>query len=362
MKYLSFLIKPASSLCNLECSYCFYQDVSKNRETESFGIMSGETARKLIDRAFDTVCDDGVLTFAFQGGEPTLAGIPFYREFTGYVEKKRKNQIINYSLQTNGTLIDDEWAELFYRHHFLVGVSLDGYESNTNCFRKTKEGTGAYKEIMRGIEVLRKHRVEFNILAVITKKLSHHPKAFYRFLQQQDFDYVQCIPCLGELQGETEEQLGPKEYAIFYKGLYREWLEEIKSGRYRSITLFDNLWLMLHDRPPQQCGMLGFCSPQFVTEADGSVYPCDFYVTDEYNCGNIRENSLEEIMQDSGMEKFLKEKKPSYKICRDCPFAGICHGGCKRQNKAFLSENGCAHREFLEYAYPTLSRIVLGDG
>ena len=323
--------------------------------------MSGETARKLIDRAFEVVCDDGVLTFAFQGGEPTLAGVPFYKEFIAYVEEKRTKQNVNYSLQTNGTLLDDEWAELFYKNHFLVGVSLDGCESNTDYFRKTKEGAGAYGQIMHGISVLRKHKVEYNILAVITKRLSARPKEFYRFLKQQEFDYVQCIPCLGGLQGETEEQLRPKDYALFYKGLYSEWLKEIKGGRYRSITLFDNLLLMLNDRPPQQCGMLGFCSPQFVVEADGSVYPCDFYVTDEYCCGNVTKNSLKEIMVNERMEGFLKEKKPVCLVCGDCPFTGICHGGCKRQNKAFLGGQECAHREFLEFAYPTLSRIVIGD-
>ena len=358
MKFLSLLIKPASSLCNLRCRYCFYEDVSKQRSQPSYGVMEDATMEKLIDRVFEAVDEDGTVVFAFQGGEPTLAGLPYYQKFIAYVLEKKGRRKIQYALQTNGTLLTDEWGEFFRENHFLVGVSLDGYESNTNEFRIDSNGKGMYCEIMKGIELLKKHKVEFNVLAVITEKLSKHAKAFYSFLKSQKISYVQCIPCLGELQCENQYQLRPDGYARFYKTLYDLWLKDYQRGEYMSISLFDNILLMLTDRIPNQCGMLGSCSMQFVVEADGSVYPCDFYVLDEYCCGNVFENSVEEIGKSEALRHFFEKKNKTGSSCVDCPFWGICRGGCKRQQGSYLQEGRCAYREFLEYAYPTMRKIA----
>ena len=358
MKYLSFLIKPASSLCNLRCTYCFYKDVSNKREVKSYGIMKKETMEVLIDRAVDAVDEDGILNFAFQGGEPTLAGLQYFYDFVQYVEKRKTNQNVYYSLQTNGVLIDEKWAEFFKKYSFLVGVSLDGYESNHDFFRKDEKGQGVYKKIIKGIECLKKYHVQYNILTVLTNRLAKHPKAFYDFIRTQDFPFVQCIPCLGELGSLDGFQLTLDSYVNFYKKIYDLWLEDYVNGKYRSIYLFDNLLLMLCDRPPQQCGMLGFCNVQFVIESNGNVYPCDFYVLDQYYIGNIKEQSIEEMLKSKNLEDFIKEEKKSSPLCKECPFWKICRGGCKRQNVVYLTEKRCAHKELLEYIYPTLSRIA----
>ena len=131
MKHISFLIKPASSLCNMRCRYCFYADVSAHREVKSHGVMQSQTMRALIDRALG-LGEDAEVTFAFQGGEPTLAGLEFFRDFTRYVSDHRINQTIHYALQTNGYLVDKEWAEFFHENNFLVGFSLDGYRDLHN--------------------------------------------------------------------------------------------------------------------------------------------------------------------------------------------------------------------------------------
>ena len=381
MKYLSFLVKPASSLCNLKCPYCFYEDVSKRRERSCSGKMQPEMMQILIDRAVAETDMDAEVAFAFQGGEPMLAGLDYYRRFTTYVRKKKGRRTVRYAIQTNGTLIDETWAKFFAEEQFLVGVSLDGYESNTNRFRLDKEGKGMYAQIMQGIRLLEQFKVDYNILTVLTPRLAAHPEAYYHFLKDQGFSYVQCIPCLGNFRSRekapagnitkrtvrekknvvgagNEQELKPKQYAEFYKRFYRLWLDDYVRGDYRSVTLFDNLLLMLTDRPPQQCGMLGFCTAQLVVEADGSVYPCDFYVLDEYCCGNLKDHTLQEILYSSTMQKFLREAKETKKICETCPFWKICRGGCKRQNRTYLTEEWCGHREFLLYAYPTLSRIA----
>lgn len=320
--------------------------------------MENVVMKKLIDRAFEAADRETVLTFAFQGGEPLLAGLPYFRSFVAYVERKRTGQEVRYSIQTNGTLLTDEWGEFFARQKFLVGLSLDGYESNTNTFRIDQTGKGVYKRIMDGLGVLKRHQVEYNILAVITRKLSGHGKAFYSFLRQNQVSHVQCIPCLGGLEDSYEQEMKPEHYVKFYKDLYWSWLCDVKGGGGMSISLFDQLFLMLMDRPPIQCGMLGFCSPQMVVEADGSVYPCDFYVLDEYYCGNICEHSIWEIAEHENMKRFLEERSQTTKICEDCPFSCICHGGCKRQNRAYLKEDGCAHREFLSWAYPSMAELL----
>lgn len=381
MKYLSFLVKPASSMCNLKCPYCFYEDVSKRRERSCSGKMQPEIMQSLIDRAVADTDADAELVFAFQGGEPMLAGLDYYQRFTAYVREKKGSRTVRYAIQTNGTLIDETWAKFFAEEAFLVGVSLDGYESNTNRFRLNKDGKGMYAQIMQGIRLLEQFQVDYNILTVLTPRLAAHPEAYYHFLKDQGFSYVQCIPCLGELpeqrkvpagehyeeNGErkknvvgagNEQELKPKQYAEFYKRFYRLWLDDYVRGDYRSVTLFDNLLLMLTDRPPQQCGMLGFCTAQLVVEADGNVYPCDFYVLDEYCCGNLKDQTLQEILYSSTMQNFLREEKEIKKICETCPFWKICRGGCKRQNRTYLTEEWCGHQEFLMYAYPTLSRIA----
>ena len=172
MNYLSFLVKPASSLCNLKCPYCFYEDISNRRERPCSGKMKPEIMRKLIDRAIAETEEDAQITFAFQGGEPTLAGLEYYRQFTEYVREKKGARTVRYAIQTNGTQMDESWARFFREEDFLVGVSLDGYESNTNRFRVDQEGKGMYAQIMQGIRLLEQYEVAYNILTVLTPRLA----------------------------------------------------------------------------------------------------------------------------------------------------------------------------------------------
>lgn len=358
LKYLSFLIKPASARCNLRCPYCFYEDVSSRREEQYGEMMDEDRMRLIVDRAIRETEEEAQITFAFQGGEPMLAGILFYRHLVSYVKETCGKRTVSFAIQTNGTLIDREWAQFFAQEAFLVGISLDGYESNTNKFRIDQNGKGMFGKIMDGIRLLQEEGATYNILSVITHQLAAHPEAYYRFMKSQGFSHIQCIPCLGELDKETKWELGPEGYEKFFKRLFRVWAEDYMRGEYMSISLFDNLLLMFADRPPQQCGMLGFCTAQLVVESDGNVYPCDFYVLDEYCCGNLREKTLEEILTSEVMTKFLKEEKKIGKVCKTCPFWNICRGGCKRQNSCYLSENRCGHQEFLKEAAPVLSRIA----
>lgn len=359
MKRISFLIKPASSLCNMRCRYCFYADVSAHREVKSHGVMQPQTMCALIDRAL-ALDEDADITFAFQGGEPTVAGLDFFRAFTAYVEENRARQTIHYALQTNGYLLDREWAEFFHTHAFLVGISLDGYRDLHNWLRPDAAGAGTYDRVMRAIELLRDAQVDFNVLTVLTAQLAKHPQKLYKFYRQHKLDYVQLIPCLPGFDDEEGDEfsLTPEAFASFYKAFFRLWTEDFRRGHYVSVTLFDNVIPLFRGYPPQQCGMLGSCAPQFVVESNGDVYPCDFYVLDRYRCGNVATDTLEDMATCDAVKTFLAEPRRDCSQCAACPFERICHKNCKRLNVAYYREDYCGYRDFLEYAAPAMQQIA----
>lgn len=358
MRRISFLIKPISSACNLRCSYCFYFDVSSHRECSSFGKMSEDTMNALIERAFEYV-DEGEIHFAFQGGEPTLIGLSFYQKFVDKVNQMKNKHRIHYVLQTNGTLLDDKWYTFLKENQFLVGVSLDGFEDNNDYFRYTIQGKGVYDKIMNTIDNLRKYQIDFNILTVLTRQLAKQPEKLFQFYQENQFDFIQIIPCLPPFGVKNDLiSLTPEDYSFFYKRFYDLWLNEFKLGRYISISLFDNILSIYANQKPSICGMMGSCSMQMVVESNGNVYSCDFYVLDEYLCGNIHQNSIIEIGKSIFLKKFLSEDKKMSNRCSKCRFFRICRGGCKRLNITMFNEEYCGYEEFLEYSYDSMNEII----
>lgn len=360
MKRLSFLIKPASSLCNLQCKYCFYNDVSEHRMIKSNGIMKPDIMKILIDKSLEALDPDGQVTYAFQGGEPTVAGLNFFKDFVAYVQTKAKStQKIQYALQTNGYILNEEWAAFFHEHHFLIGVSLDGYKENHDFFRINGNNEGTFKQVMSAVEILKSKKVEFNILTVLSKQLAKHPEKLYKFYQKYDIDYIQLIPCLaGFDEMDAKFALTPELFSSFYKRFFDLWVSEWQNGHYRSVGLFDNLLMMLNDLPPITCGLLGQCSLQLVVESDGSVYPCDFYVLDEYKGGSIVGDELLKIMNSTKMLAFLQEPRKLTDTCSQCRFMRICHGNCKRMHGLYVRESYCGYQDFLNHALPKLQLIA----
>lgn len=358
MKHISFLIKPASSTCNMRCRYCFYADVAEHRETANHGIMDAATIQAVVDRAF-ALGPDAEVTFAFQGGEPTCAGLDFFRSFCAYVDAHRAQQTVHLAIQTNGYVIDDTWATFLAERGFLVGVSIDGYPEMHDWLRPDARGVGTMARVLDAVAALRRAGAEFNILTVLTDQLAHHPQKLYRFYKQHKFDFVQLIPCLPGLDEASDEySLEPESFASFYKTFFRMWLEDFKRGDRMSVTLFDNVIPLFAGVRPQQCGMLGACAPQFVVEGNGDVYPCDFYVLDRYRLGNIKTDSLEEMATCDALRSFLAEPRRACTQCATCPFERICHKNCKRLNTCYYREDYCGYRNFLEYAAPDMIAIA----
>ena len=368
MRHLSFLIKPASSLCNMRCRYCFYSDISAARETPSYGIMSLETADKILGNIFDSIDDRDEITFAFQGGEPLLAGLPWFRHFTETAASRKKSGALNYAVQTNGLLLDDAFCEFFHEHNFLTGLSIDAGRRFHDSNRLTASGGGTFAACLRAKALLEKHHAEYNILSVLTPDLAKEADRAWRFIINENIRFIQFIPCLGPLPGERADQkqasgntLSPALFAKFYIRLLPRWMEEFEKGNYISIKFFDDAVNYFLRGKPTACGIDGLCHNQFVIEADGSVYPCDFYAVDQYRAGSLAESPLRELFFTSELRTFLSNKPELSEICAPCRFLKTCRGGCKRMQSVMYAGPGdavCGCKLFLEKCLGPLEEVV----
>ena len=275
MPPLSILLKPASSGCNLRCAYCFYADEASARAVPNYGLMSSGVSHALIEKALAAA--EGSASFLFQGGEPTLAGLEFYRDFVSHVERTAPPGLsVQYAIQTNGTLLDEEWCRFFREKRFLAGLSLDGNRACHDRFRKDGAGKGTYDRVLRAARLLEKAGVEYNVLTVVTGYLAKHIQSVFSALCGAGFRFQQYIPCLDPLEEDRGGQgysLSPGQYEEFLKTLFDLWFRELERGRYWSVRYFDNLVWMLDGNAPEQCSMRGCCGLQYLVESDGSVYP-----------------------------------------------------------------------------------------
>lgn len=353
MKSLSIMIKPASSLCNMRCKYCFYGEVSDIREVKSFGFMTEEVMRDIL-RMIEKDMDNGDrITFVFQGGEPTLAGIGFFEKFVSLVKGWRVNANVSYALQTNGILIDEKWCAFLKNNNFLVGVSFDILPENHDELRVDAEGTGTYKRVLHSVKLLEKYEVEYNVLCTLTNSIARCPQKVWNRILQFNIKYVQFTPCLGNLKNDANGvfALTPKRFATFYTVIFKLWYDAYKREKYISIKLFDDIINLLVLKIPTACGINGFCKPQFVVEADGSVYPCDFYCLDEYKLGNIKEQGFLDLLNSQNVQKFLSRPHTQPQACDECHYGHFCGGNCKRMQTEICSDEShgyCGYRDFLD--------------
>ncbi|MBR4205979.1 MAG: SPASM domain-containing protein [Clostridia bacterium] len=366
MRPLSLLIKPASGLCNMRCRYCFYADVAEHRETASYGIMTEDCAEDMIRRAFEYA--SGPVTFAFQGGEPTLAGIGYYRAFVDAVDRLNEKKLpVSYAMQTNGYELSDELCALLRDRRFLVGVSLDGQAAVHDAARIDAAGEGTFKRVNRSIAKLREYGIEFNILAVVTNAAAKNISSIYAYLRSRGYPCVQFIKHVdgfGDADDPSVWSLTPERYTNFLKTAFGYYYDDILAERYMSVREFDNFIMLAVGRDAECCGMNGVCPANLVIEADGGAYPCDFYVLDEWRMGNIRENSVEELLCSDAAARF---RKRSFKIdekCRTCRYFALCRGGCARHREPdgpdglALNKYCESYREFFRWAEPKIAKLA----
>ena len=338
MPPINILIKPASSACNLACGYCFYKDVAAHREQAFEGMLSMELMERVIESGINYA--EYSCSFIFQGGEPTLAGLDFYRKVLEIQKKHRKPGITIYNaIQTNGTLINDEWAQFLAENHFLVGLSLDGPADIHNLNRIDPLSRSTFNSVMRAVKLFRKYQTAFNILCVLTHRNARSIEKIFRFYQKEDFRWLQFIPCLDPFDAPEQKpnySLTCDDYAFFLVKIFDLWFREYRKGNYYSIRHLDNWLAMILGEPPESCDMTGQCSIQYVIEGNGSVYPCDFYVLDQWNLGTVGPQTFQEMKNSPTAREFLSGSKAIPDECRICRWYPLCRCGCRRER----DENG----------------------
>lgn len=349
MPPINILIKPASSACNLACRYCFYRDVAQNRAQAFEGMLSLSDMETVIRSGMAYA--EHVCSFAFQGGEPMLAGLDFYRETIRLQQQYAKpGVVIHNAIQTNGMLIDEAWAQFFAAHHFLVGISLDGPAELHNAARVGPKDEGTWNQVMRGVHLLEKHRVEYNILCVLTGRNARFIEKIYRFYRRQNFRWLQFIPCLeplGQARGLAPYHLSAAAFGDCLIRLFDLWYEDLKHGEYVSIRHFDNWMSILLGERPEACNMAGQCAVQFVIEGDGGVYPCDFYVLDAWRLGTVGEISFADMQTSETAKRFIAASRAVPEACRTCRWRNLCRGGCRR-DRAVLPDGGVGRNVYCE--------------
>lgn len=359
---MTFLVKPVSGECNMRCRYCFYY--AAHTASGQVRRMSTSTLDRLISEA----CASSPLQVAFgwQGGEPTLAGLNFFREAVRLQKRyRRQGQRITNALQTNGLLLSEEWCQFLKENDFLVGLSLDGEKSQHDAERVDAGNQGTYDRVVQALRLLETHGVRYNVLAVVTPDLARRGRQTYRALRALGVKYIQFIPSVDSGFGDVPSRLllTPGAYGNFLKNAYHEWLADLKSGQRVSVQFFESVAAMAIGQPPITCQLSGTCAGQLVVEHDGSLYPCDFMVRPEWRLGNLHEAPLSELLRGEELRQFMAWAVRLPEECRSCEFLRFCHGGCPHQRNMKGRDPSrpdyfCrSYKMFFRHALPELVRL-----
>ena len=365
MSQLSILIKPASSACNMRCAYCFYRDVAESRERFSYGIMSYETTEAMLRNIF-TYATGGV-SFTFQGGEPTLAGMTYFARFHELVDRFNTKKLpVSFSMQTNGLALSEELIALLAKHRYLLGVSLDGTDKLHDELRTDVGGKPTAERIHKTLQQLDRYGVDYNILCVITRQIAEKGEDVYKYFRGRKLRYLQFIPYVPEFGKEEETypySLDNASYAGFLSAVFRLYCRDYLQNNYVSIRQFDNFVRMAAGQRPECCGMDGRCFANLVVESDGSVYPCDFYVLDKWRMGNITKDPIPELLTSPVAKAFVDGSLTVDAACRDCEYFALCRGGCRRHREKPTGEIGLnrychAYKTFFKRNLPLLMKLA----
>jgi len=354
------MAKPNGSSCNLDCSYCYYLEKARLYENRKNLQMSDEILEKYIESYIQAQPVPEVL-FTWHGGETLLRDISFYRRALMFQKKYGRGRNIDNSLQTNGTLLTDEWCKFFKDNNFLIGISIDGPEHCHDHYRRNKAGKDTFKQVMRGIELLKKHRVEFNTLSVINDYNVNYPLEIYNFFKDIGTTYMQFTPIVEKITqsrsdglsllppdsvGSDDAVLAPwtvdaKKFGEFYITIFDEWVKK-DVGKYY-IQLFDAALAGTVGAIPGVCIFGETCGHATVMEFNGDIYACDHYVFPEYQIGNIKTHTIYEMVFSQKQLRFGADKRDTLPTqCRQCEFKKLCNGECPKNRiiKTSIGESG----------------------
>ena len=340
------MAKPAGSSCNLNCRYCYY--LSKGR-----GRMDEALLEEFVRQYIEAQTQPNIL-FTWHGGEPLLLPILYYTRAMELQRKYARGRHIDNCLQTNGTLLTDEWCEFFRENHFLIGISIDGPEWMHNGYRQQ------FDETMRGVRLLQKHGVEWNVMATVNHLNADHPVEFYRFFKEIGCEYLQFTPVVERSQGcVTPESVQPDQWGRFLVSLYDEWIKE-DVGRV-FVQLFDATLANWVGVEPGVCSMSARCGLSTALQPDGTLYCCDHFVFPEYRLGNLREKTIAEMVYSEQQAKFGNDKYDALsQRCRQCRWLFACHGECPRNRFLPDRENYLCegYHQFFAHVAPTMDLMA----
>ena len=334
----------------MKCEYCFYMRPGDPYLSGERHVMDDMTLRTMISGYMKSA--GRCASFGWQGGEPLMAGIDFFKRAVRYQQSDGLSaQMASNNLQTNGTLLNDEWAKFFRQYNFFIGVSLDGPEEYHNRYRHFADGSNSFRRTIKGIESLRNNQVDFSILTVVNDVIVKKPVELYNFFIRNGFHYLQFIPCV-EIDKKTEKI---KEYSVdaghygdFLCALFDVWYNNGKPVA--SIRLFENILAIYMGVKPEICAFNDRCGSYAVIEYNGDVYPCDFFVEKQWLAGNLLETPVHVIGEAPKIQTFNRNKMQQSSGCTDCEWNFICHYGCQH----YRLDNGTnylcgAYREFFRY-------------
>lgn len=344
-KPLYVMLKPVGAHCNLACKYCYYLEKNKLYPTAQRHLMSDEMLEQFTREYIEAQTMNQVL-FTWHGGEPLLRSIDFYRKALSLQQKYAGGRRIDNVIQTNGTLLTDEWCEFFAQNHWQVGISIDGPQPDHDHYRLTAAGKPSWKKVIQGIKLLKKHGVEWNAMAVVNAYNANHPLEFYRFFKENGCQFLQFTPIVERLtrheDGRTlasladkdeislsEASVAPEQWGYFLCAIFDEWVRKDVGKIF--VEIFDCTLANWMGISPGICAYSKECGHAGVMEHNGDVYSCDHFVFPEYKLGNIRDHSLIDMLYGEQQQEFSRLKHSSLpRQCKECDMEFACHGECPK--------------------------------
>ena len=344
-KPLYVMLKPAGAHCNLACKYCYYLEKNNLYQNSHRHLMSDEMLEQFTREYIEAQTMPQVL-FTWHGGEPLMRSIDFYKKALALQKKYAHGKQIDNVIQTNGTLLTDEWCEFFAQNHWLVGISIDGPQEYHDHYRVTSAGKPSWEKVMQGIQLLKKHRVEWNAMAVVNAYNAEHPLEFYHFFRDNGCQYLQFTPIVERLteheDGRTLASLAddreipladasvtPEQWGNFLCTIFDDWVRHDVGKTF--VEIFDCTLANWMGVLPGICAYSKECGHAGVMEHNGDVYSCDHFVFPEYKLGNIKDQSLIDMLYGEKQQAFSRLKHTSLpRQCKECDMEFACHGECPK--------------------------------
>ena len=344
-KPLYVMLKPAGAHCNLACKYCYYLEKNNLYQNSHRHLMSDEMLEQFTREYIEAQTMPQVL-FTWHGGEPLMRSIDFYKKALALQKKYAHGKQIDNVIQTNGTLLTDEWCEFFAKNHWLVGISIDGPQEYHDHYRVTPAGKPSWEKVMQGISLLKKHRVEWNAMAVVNAYNAEHPLEFYHFFRDNGCQYLQFTPIVERLteheDGRTLASLAddreipladasvtPEQWGNFLCTIFDDWVHHDVGKTF--VEIFDCTLANWMGVLPGICAYSKECGHAGVMEHNGDVYSCDHFVFPEYKLGNIKDQSLIDMLYGEKQQAFSRLKHTSLpRQCKECNMEFACHGECPK--------------------------------